>query len=423
MKRLLFIAHRVPFPPDKGERVRAFHEIRALADHFRVTLAALAQHADDLQAARGLDPWCERILVARAGGVAGLARGALSLATGGSVTEGYFRSRRLLRQLRDAARDEPFDVALAYSSSTLPYALAVPARARVADLVDVDSAKWSAYGREMRWPKSWLYRREARGVRRLEARTVDTCDAVILVSQAEADALGAPGENVLAVANGVDTAYFAPPDREPDRPTSLVFTGTMDYRPNIDGVCWFVREVWPGLKADRPEVTLTVVGRDPTPAVVRLAETPGVTVTGSVPDVRPYVAEAAAVVVPLRLARGIQNKVLEAMAMGRAVVASPAALEGLDAMVGTEVLEADGPDAWRDAVVHLLDDAALRRRLGAAGRACTEARYNWDSRMADLVGLCLRLAEGDSKRPAENAAEASDAGAATAPARTGTTAS
>jgi len=391
MKRLLFIAHRVPFPPDKGERVRAFHEIRALADHFRVTLAALAHHADDLQAARGLEPWCERLLVARVGGLAGLARGALSLATGGSVTEGYFRSRRLLRQLRDAAGDEPFDIALAYSSSTLPYALAVPARRRVADLVDVDSAKWSAYAREARWPTSRLYRREARGVRRLEQRALDACDAVVLVSRAEAEALGAAGGNALPVANGVDTAYFAPPAREPVRPTSLVFTGTMDYRPNIDGVCWFVREVWPGLKAARPEVTLTIVGRDPAPAVRRLAETPGVTVTGSVPDVRPYLAEADAVVVPLRLARGIQNKVLEAMAMGRAVVASPAALEGLDVEVGTEVLEADRPEAWCAAIGRILDDSALRRRLGQAARACTEQRFNWDRRMADLVGLCRRL--------------------------------
>ena len=423
MKRLLFIAHRVPYPPDKGERVRAFHEIRALADSFRVTLAALAHHADDLQAARQLEPWCERILVARAGGPLGLARGALSLAAGGSVTEGYFRSRRLARQLREAAGDEPFDVVVAYSSSTLPYALAVPARTRVADLVDVDSAKWSAYAREARWPTSWLYRREARGVRRLEERALEACDAVVLVSRAEAEALGAAGDNVVAVANGVDTAYFAPPEREPARPTSLVFTGTMDYRPNIDGVCWFVKEVWPGLKAARPEVTLTIVGRDPAPAVVRLAETPGVTVTGSVPDVRPYLAEAAAVVVPLRLARGIQNKVLEAMAMGRAVVASPAALEGLDVAVGTEVLEADRPDAWRDAIGRVLDDEALRRRLGAAARACTKQRFNWDRRMADLVGLCLRLAESSPVRTSDNVAEASGAGAPAASAPTRTTAS
>jgi len=392
MKRILFIAHRVPYPPDKGERVRAFHEIRALADHFRVTVAALAHTPADVQAARELRRRCERVITARAGGRLGLLRGAAALLRGKSVTEGYFRSRRLARTLREEAAREPFDLAVAYSSSALPYTLPLPVPARVADLVDVDSAKWAAYARSARWPTSWLYRREAAGVRRLERRALQACDAVVLVSRAEVEALDAASDKVLAVGNGVDTEHFRPQGRPADGPPTLVFTGTMDYRPNVEGVCWFAREVWPALKRERPDLRLMIVGRDPAPAVRRLAEPPGVEVTGSVPDVRPYLARAALVVAPLLMARGIQNKVLEAMAMGRAVVASPAALEGLDVEAGTEVIEAQPPEAWAREILDLLQNDARRQPIEHAARACVERNYTWEARLRPLVDLCTRLA-------------------------------
>jgi len=392
MKRLLYIAHRVPYPPDKGERVRAFHQIRALADHFRVTVAALAHCPADRESARELEPWCERAVTAPAGGTLGLARGAIALLRGRSVTEGYFRSRRLLRLLRAEAAREPFDLAVAYSSSALPYTLAIPAGAPIADLVDVDSAKWAAYAQSARWPTSWLYRREARGVARLEQQALHACDAVVLVSRAEAEALDAATDKVIAVGNGVDTDYFRPQQRPADAPPTLVFTGTMDYRPNVEGVCWFAEAIWPGLRRERPDLRFTIVGRDPAPAVRGLAERPGIEVTGSVPDVRPYLAGATLVVAPLLMARGVQNKVLEAMAMGRAVVASPAALEGLDVEAGTETIEAQPPKAWQWEILDLLENQARRQALEHAARACIERTYTWEFRLRPLVNLCLRLA-------------------------------
>ena len=165
----------------------------------------------------------------------------------------------------------------------------------------------------------------------------------------------------------------------------------MDYRPNADGVRWFVRNVWPGLKSRLPALTFAIVGRDPLPAVQRLADSPGVTVTGSVPDVRPYLAAGSVAICPLRIARGVQNKILEAMAMGKAVVASPAGIEGLDVEVGKHLLAADSPEQWQKTILELLDNEERRNMLGRAGRQHVQSRYTWAARMKPLVTLCERL--------------------------------
>lgn len=402
MKRLLFIAHRVPYPPDKGERVRAFHEIQALAQHFRVTVAALAHAPSEAIAGEGLKQWCEKVIVAPAGGRLALLRGALGLLRGRSITEGFFSSRRMPRLLAQEAGREPFDLVLGYSSGALNFALDVPAGARVMDLVDADSAKWADYSRRAAWPGRWLYRKEARGVRALEKRAVEQCDAVVVVSEAEARALGAAGEKIVAVGNGVDLDYFRP--IEPDRAAwpSVVFTGTMDYRPNVEGVCWFVREIWPALRRLVPGLTFTIAGRNPTRAVRRLAGAPDIVVTGAVPDVRPYLSAATVVVVPLRIARGVQNKILEAMAMGKAVVASAAAIEGLEVTAPQHLLKADRPEEWRDGIVKVVEDESFRSALARAARGFVEAGYAWATRMAPLVSLCQRLtARGTGAGPVQ----------------------
>jgi sugar transferase (PEP-CTERM/EpsH1 system associated) len=399
----------MPYPPDKGERVRAFHEIRALAPRFHLTLASLAHQRTRAADARALEGYCEKVLVAPAGGSLGLARGAVSLLAGGSVTDGYFRSRTLGRLIAEEAARRPFDLAMCYSSSTLAYALAAPARARLADLVDVDSAKWSAYAADAPWPKRWLYRREAAGVARLERRALAECDAVVLVSAAEARSLAAEGGTVLAVSNGVDAEHFRPDAVRPADlgPKGLVFTGTMDYRPNVDGVCWFVREVWGELKRRHPALTFAIVGRDPTPAVRRLVQAPGIIVTGTVPDVRPYLAAAGVAVCPLRIARGIQNKILEAMSMGRAVVSSAQGLEGLELAAGAEVVQADSAEEWIARVGRLLASEEEQRSLGAAARRCVLERYTWAAQMAPLVSLCERLAGGEAAGGGDEAARSS----------------
>lgn len=404
MERLLYISHRVPYPPDKGERVRAFHEIKALSEHFRVTLAFLAHDASDRQAAEPLRPWCEKILCAPAGGRAGKIRGGFSLLRGRSATKGYFHSSRMKALLKDAAGPEPFDVALGYSSSTLPYLLAVPARRRIMDLIDVDSLKWASYAESSSWPKSWMYRAEARAVTRLEGQAVRQCDAVVLVSQAEVEALherlrAHPGrgdkyvraQNVFAVGNGVDTDYFHPPERPYEGPPTLVFTGQMDYRPNVEGVCWFVKEVWPPLRQEFPDIRFNVVGRNPAPAVRRLADAPGIIVTGTVPDVRPYLWNATIAVCPLQVARGIQNKILEAMAAGLPVVATPQAVEGIEARPDRHVRVAQTAPQWRQALSQVFHDRAARMQLRAQALGLVQG-FAWPGRMSTLIGLCDRQA-------------------------------
>jgi len=403
MKRLLFIAHRVPYPPDKGERVRAFHQIKALSRHFRITLAALAHSRADEKSAEAMEVFCEKVLTARAGGGLGLAGGLWSLLTGRSVTEGYFRSRRLGRRLLEEAGNDPFDLAVGYSSSTLPLLAEAPARARLLDMIDADSRKWLDYAGSSVGPKRWLYLAEARGVGRLERRAGRVCDAVCVVSAAEGRALGRIGRKLLTVSNGVDSLYFHPPAEpepiDPARPR-LVFTGTMSYRPNVEGVCWFAEEVLPALQQRWPGLVFRIVGRDPSRDVRRLARRQGVEVTGPVGDVRPYLAGALAAVVPLRIARGIQNKVLEAMAMGKVVIASPRALEGLDVRIGSELLEAGPPPQWVDAVGGLLERPAWREEIADAARRAVVERYGWSDRLAPLVELCRQLAgDGDVVEP------------------------
>lgn len=404
MERLLYISHRVPYPPDKGERVRAFHEIKALSKHFRITLAFLSHDAADPQAAEPLKQWCEQILTAPAGGASGMIRGGLSLLRGRSATEGYFRSSRLTALLRNAAASEPFDVALGYSSSTLPYLLAVPARRRIMDLIDVDSLKWASYADSSVGPKRWLYLAESHAVAQLEAQAVRQCDAVVLVSEAEVEALHGQllarspqgstytrSQNVLAVGNGVDTEYFHPPDRPYEGPPTLVFTGQMDYRPNVEGVCWFVKEVWPLLRQDFPDLRFNIVGRNPTPAVRRLADIPGITVTGTVPDIRPHLWNATAAVCPLMIARGIQNKVLEAMASGLPVVGSPEAIKGLDIEMGKDAFAADTPLTWHRAIRQILSNVESRRKAMNAALSRVTEEYVWDSQMAGLIWQCIGI--------------------------------
>jgi len=382
----------MPYPPDKGERIRAFQEIKALSKDFRITLAALAHSKMDYESAVAIRQWCEKVVLAPAGGKMGLVRGVLGTISGDSITEGYFSSRYLANLLKKLTHEVQYHVALAYSSSMLPYLLKANVAHRVIDLVDADSAKWYAYADEASWPKKWVFQREGEIVRRLEEDAIIRCEAVLVVSDAEAQVLGSYTKKIIVLGNGVDTNYFKIGDISHDHSASLVFTGTMNYRPNIEGVCWFVDNVWPELKRQKSDLKFYIVGRDPTPAVRSLAKHRDVEVTGTVDDVRPYLASAGVAICPLRIARGIQNKVLEAMAMERAVVSTGPALEGLEVEIGKDVLLADTPEQWRESIINLLENESVRINLGRNARKCVETKYNWDTRMAPLVTLCQKLA-------------------------------
>lgn len=407
MKRLLYVAHRIPYPPDKGERVRAYHEIVALSRAFEITLVAPCHGPSDLDAAGPLGQWCKRVIVGpKTGGALGRLRAGMSMLRGRSATEGFFAAGRLGRMLADLTARERFDVVFSYCTGVWPACRQAAGGAHVIDYVDVDSRKWLDYAERSGGPMSIIYRTEAKAVARLEHDALEVCDAAFITSSAEARLLPRPAR-ATPMAVGVDSEYFRPGagggqpgDDKPASP-SLVFTGWMSYRPNADGVCWFAREVLPQLRRRYANVTFTIVGANPAPRVTALAEQNGITVTGRVPDVRPYIDAADVAVVPLQIARGVQNKVLEALAMGKPLVGSAGALTGLDLKPGRDVLRAETPDEWVEAIASLVDADGLTergRQLAGQARQCAVERFNWDAILAPMVEACVRLAGGD--RPA-----------------------
>jgi sugar transferase (PEP-CTERM/EpsH1 system associated) len=385
--RALYLTHRVPFPPDRGDRIRTYHLLRQMAKRGRVWLGCLADEPVPPGTLDALNALCERVAVVPVGRRSRWAKAAWSLATGASLSEGLFASRKLTRTLRAWAAEANFVTAVASSSALVPYlrdpALAgVPA---VVDLIDVDSEKWRDFAAASRPPKRWLYALESARVRKLEKSLAGWVRAASVVSRAEADVYDSftqVGAATVAT-NGVDQEYFAPIACETQ--PALAFVGALDYLPNEDAAVWFAREVWPAIRARFPDAEFRVIGRNPPPAVRALASIPGVNLVGQVPDVRPFVASASVVVVPLRLARGVQNKVLEAMAMAKAIVAAPASLAALQVVPGVHLLSASTPQEWVEAVCGLLADPSRRQQLGVEARQYVEEHHHWERCLQPLL--------------------------------------
>lgn len=377
MMEVLFLAHRAPFPPDRGDKIRSFHILRHLAGFATVHLAAFADDPRDLTVPPELRARLGEVLIVprtrsrlRAMGEALVTRQPFSLAA--------FADPRMRGGIADLLARRPIDAVYGFSGQMAQYLPGSGPRL-IMDFVDLDSAKFAAYAQAGRGPVRWLYRREARLLAAYERAVAAKVDVSLFVSADEAALL--PGARVLE--NGIDVTRYDPAAVAPVAATGplIVFTGQMDYRPNVEAVTAFVRDALPAIIARHPQARFAIVGRAPTAAVRALAGS-HVIVTGEVPDTRPWLAAAAVVVAPLALARGVQNKVLEAMAMSRAVVASPAAAEGI-AHAGTILVDAQPAGA----VIDLLGDPDRAAALGAAARARVIARYGWDAGLAPLRDL------------------------------------
>jgi len=392
--RVLMLVHRVPLAPDRGDRIRSYHLLRFLAERADVWLGTLADEPSDRSLVAGLESLCQRVSIERLTKTRWL-HGALRLASGGAATSGLFHSARLHRTVARWLTETEFDAVVVFCSSMLAYAPRPRAGCPVVvDLVDVDSEKWSDYAARSHGLARWLFGCESRRLRQLEQSLETRSTAVTLVSESEAELLRpiAPRAQVVAVPNGVNLDYFHPQSvpAESEQANTCVFVGALDYRANIDGLVWFANEVWPGVRSAVPAARLALVGRAPTAAIERLGELPGIEVVGGVPDVRPYLARGAVAIVPLRIARGIQNKVLEAAAMQKAAVVSPAALEGLGLVADRDLLVADSPLAWQQQLARVLGDASLRQRLGRASRDFVQSHHSWDACLqpfTELLGI------------------------------------
>jgi sugar transferase (PEP-CTERM/EpsH1 system associated) len=394
MRDLLYLAHRIPFPPNKGDKVRSFNQVKHLARHFRVHLGAFVDDPRDWQHVPELRKYCDQTYFASL--VPGVARikSLRGLLSGEALTLAYYRHRGLARWVARMQSTYPITHAVVYSSPMAQYVRKSDGLLRVADLVDVDSDKWRQYGADRPWPLSEIYAREARKLARFEREIAAEYDATLLVAPHEANLLRgmAPesARRIHHVCNGVDADFFSPQGAfdNPFEPAdeAIVFTGAMDYWPNVDAVRWFASEVFPIVRRLHPRAIFCIVGARPTAHVLRLDELEGVRVTGGVPDVRPYLAHARLAVAPLRIARGVQNKVLEAMAMGKAVIASRHAAAGIDAREDRELVVAMGRDGFAAAVSHYLD-SDTRHRIGTAARERVLASYVWSNNLRVLDSL------------------------------------
>jgi sugar transferase (PEP-CTERM/EpsH1 system associated) len=397
MAEILFLAHRIPYPPNRGDKMRSWHLLRHLGRHAKVHLGAFAD--DDADAAH---------------------LGALREAMGGSLGEAYVepRHRKKTWPLRALLRNEPAAVAAFHGSGMEAFARRILARAQVSaifafsiqmaqfvpadpgrlfvmDFVDFDSAKYADYAAASRSPMKLILLREARRLRAYEREVAARADVSLFVSEAEAALFRAEadpgGADVRALSNGVALDFYDPAagfaSLEPVPGPLIVFTGQMDYSPNVEAVRGFARNAMPGVREACPAARFAVVGRQPVAAVRDLDGRNGVTVTGEVADVRPWLAAASVVVAPLAIARGVQNKVLEAMAMGRPVVASTGAFEGIEAEPGRDLIVADGAAAQAAAVLSLLGDADRAASIGHAARRRMVEGYSWDARLAPLAAM------------------------------------
>lgn len=389
--RLLFLAHRIPYPPDKGEKIRAWHMLEHLAREWAVDLGCLVDDQADVQHLSVLRDCCVEVHAAPVTRNGRIARTLFGTRPGQPLSLAWFHEPGLARWVRSCLHARRYDAVLVYSSAMATYVPPQPGGPlRILDMVDVDSEKWRAYAASVGGPKRLVWAREARTLLAFERRAAAQFDRTLLVSAQEAQTLATLAPEAASridwVENGVDVARFDPkcdwPDPYGAGSPAIVFTGTMDYRPNVEAVSFFATEVMPRLASTSPAPHFHVVGANPSLAVRALAELPRVHVTGSVPDIRPYLAHAATAVAPLRIARGIQNKVLEAMAMARPVVASREAHEGVRAVAGRDLLVADGAEAMAAAVTRVL--AGDTPDLGAAARAAVLAGHDWKATLARL---------------------------------------
>ncbi len=375
--RVLFLSQRIPYPPNRGDkittwrlidRMRKTHEVTIVAfSHGEVDERATAELRDMGLSVHGV-PYVER---------AAKIRSLPLLLTRRALTLGVYGSREL-QGIVDRLAPE-MDVGYAYSSSMGAFLLPHPKLRRVMHFAELDSDKWRQYAERTGPPMSWIYRREWKTLRSFETELAHSFDQNIFCTPLEEDIFQTeiPGAASMVLRNGVDLDFFRPAP-ELTQPNEIVFTGVMDYYPNVDGCVFFADKIFPQVRAAIPDAQFTIVGSNPTPEIQRLGERPGIAVTGFVDDVRDYLRRASLAVAPLRIARGIQNKVLEALAMGLPVVGTTSATQGIEGQPGRDFLLADDPNAFAEDCIRLLQDATAAREQGERGRRFVEDNYDWN---------------------------------------------
>jgi len=389
--RILYVCHRFPFPPRRGGKIRPFNMIRHLSREHEVTVASIVRSSQEAAEGRGLAQHCARYEMGRVYDPVQALRMVARLPTPAPSSLAYFYSPDLARRVRELLASERFDLIFVHCSSAAQYVEHAQGVPKILDFGDMDSQKWLEYARYKPFPASIGYRLEAHKLMREERRLASRFDLCTATTRAEWETLQSYGTAVTSdwFPNGVDSDYFAP-SSEPYDPDTIAFVGRMDYYPNQQCMFEFCSHTLPRLQAKRPALKLLIVGADPPSAVRELQKLPGVTVTGSVPDVRPYLRRSALMVAPLNIARGTQNKILEAMAMGVPVVASRAAAGGVDAVDQEHFLVASAPEHYGPLILRIVEQPPERLRLSQEGRERMLSNHAWDKSMQRLDQLIER---------------------------------
>jgi sugar transferase (PEP-CTERM/EpsH1 system associated) len=393
MKQILFLVHRIPYPPNKGDKIRSYYILKYLSQKYRVHLAALIDNPDDWQYVDHVKMLCEKTHFSKLNSVTAKMRSLLGLITNDALTLPYYRDRKLKIWINQLLKTYDISSVLVFSSSMAQYVrgLQYKTSRRVIDFVDIDSDKWRQYSESLGWPWKWIYKREGNKLSQEEIRIAEEFDANIFVSEKESEILRKRAPQVkgkiFTIRNGVDTSFFNPHHKF-DNPYGvnkkvILFTGAMDYWANVDAVNWFVKEIFPLIRDRVPEACFYIVGREPTRMVKDLAKFSGVYITGSVNDIRPYMIYANIVVAPLRIARGIQNKVLEAMAMKKPILVTSKAFEGIEGCKQIEEWVSDNPNQIAGNAILWLQQRS-KTDYGKEARQCVIKNYDWEKCLGQL---------------------------------------
>lgn len=394
---ILYLCHRIPYPPDKGDKIRSYHHIKFLSQHHAIYLVCLIDDPDDWQYVDPLRSMCRTVEVVGRKGFQEWWRIGGAFLAGQPLSLGAFFVPALQGKVNVILERESIDRIVIFSSPMAEYVKHVSLIPKIIDFVDMDSEKWRAYAQIKSFPLSLLYRTEADRLGQYELNVAKVCEESIVISQEETHVLRERSNQLVVpkiIPNGVDFEYFSPSfDGQKTKPV-IVFTAAMDYFPNVDGAEFFCQEVLPRIHQVIPQAQFLIVGRNPVSALRRIAERmPQVQVTGTVPDVRPYLSQAMVAIAPLRIARGVQNKILEAMAMELPVVGTTQAFQGLAVASEHGMYVADEPGEFADAVVKLLGNPERARACGASARQFVTSHYGWSDILQEfeqiLVGVTV----------------------------------
>jgi polysaccharide biosynthesis protein PslH len=388
---ILFVCHRLPYPPNRGGKIRPYQMIRHLSKKHRVVVATLAETKQELEEGTDLQQYCAELIAEVVPIPLRWLRAYGALPTWTPSSAAYFWSPRLFKRIREVSRSIGFDMVFVHCGFVAPYVSELPVRFKVLDFGDMDSVKWSDYAKWRAFPLSLGYGLEAKKLRRLERKMAQAFEHCIVTTTGELneyDSLRVPTPCSVIV-NGVDTSYFAKTNgRETiHQDATITFLGRMDYFPNVDGACYFADEVFPFIQKQLPHAQFWIVGSNPSHDIRQLGKRPGITVTGTVRDVRPFLQEATVTVAPLRIARGTQNKILESMAMGIPVVTTPQAAKGIQAEPDEHFLVSSTPEDFARRVIQLIENPSLRVRLSTAAKTQIEQFHSWPSSLKNLDEL------------------------------------